>query len=78
MIISGYHFQQKSQIDDKISKIDDKMMIKKPLFNKKGWGNMISQSCDKIFKYQDVKELQIRRVGKVGNWGAFDSPIYIL
>jgi len=41
------------------------MMVKKPFFYKKGWGNMISQSCDKIFKYQDVKELHNQGLGRV-------------
>ena len=48
MIFSGYHFQQKTQFDYKISKIDDKMMVKNPLFNKKGRENTISQSCNQI------------------------------
>jgi hypothetical protein len=34
MIISGYHFQQKTQFDDKNSKIDDKMMVKNPHLKK--------------------------------------------
>ena len=84
MIISGYHFLQKAQndvmipkIDGKNSKINKKMMFKNPLFKKIGRENTISQSCDQIFKYQNVKELQNNQGGFGGGGEGFDSPIYI-
>ena len=58
MIISGYHFQQKTQFDDKISKNDDKKMVKNPLFKKQVGKTRFHNHLIKCFKYQYVEELK--------------------